>query len=94
MPMKIVSKARISITLNARLLRDVNRTARQTKQRSSSLIREALREHLVRSDVREQERRVREAYAKQPQTEEELSLCDAEMAGLLSNDSPLRRPSA
>ncbi len=94
MPMKIVSKARASITLNARLLRDVNRTARQTKQSRSSFIREALREHLVRPDVREKEEREREGYERHPQTEEELSLCDAETAGLLSNDSPLRRPSA
>jgi len=76
MPTKTTSMAKIPIALDEELLRAVDRAVQQTKQSRSSFIREALKGHLVRLRVLEQERQEREAYARQPQTEEELSFSE------------------
>jgi len=77
MSLRTVSTARIRIALGEELLLAVDRAARQTEQSRSSFIREALREHLWRLKVLEQEERERKGYEKHPQTEEELSPWDA-----------------
>jgi metal-responsive CopG/Arc/MetJ family transcriptional regulator len=42
----------VQIVLDEKLLRDTDRAARRTKQNRSALVREALREHLRRLDIR------------------------------------------
>lgn len=52
----------IQVVLDEKLLRAADRTARRLKQNRSALLRDALREHLVRLAVKEKERRDREGY--------------------------------
>ena len=66
----------VQIVLDKNLLQAADQAARRTKQNRSALVREALREHLRRLDVRAWEERDREGYARQPQSE--LHLWEAE----------------
>jgi Arc/MetJ-type ribon-helix-helix transcriptional regulator len=50
------------------------------KWNRSALVREALREHLKRLEVRACEERDRDGYAKQPQARDESALWEAEAA--------------
>ncbi len=58
---------KIEIVIEKRLLHATDQAARWTKQNRSALVRDALREHLKRLDVRAKERRDREGYSKHPQ---------------------------
>lgn len=62
---------KIDIVLDRELLKAVDRAARSAKQSRSELVREALREHLRRMEIRALEDREREAYRMQPQTRDE-----------------------
>ena len=68
----------VQIVLGKKLLRATDRAARRTKLNRSALVREALREHLRRLEVRACEERDREGYSRQPQTHEESHLWEAE----------------
>jgi metal-responsive CopG/Arc/MetJ family transcriptional regulator len=68
----------VQIVLDKKLLRATDRAARRTKLNRSALVREALREHLRRLEVRACEERDREGYSRQPQTHEESHLWEAE----------------
>lgn len=57
----------IQIVLDKKLLQAADQAARRSRQNRSALMREALREHLRRLELRAQEERDREGYAKQPQ---------------------------
>ena len=52
----------IQVMLDAKLLRAADRAARRTKLNRSALIREALREHLRKLEIREMEERDRKGY--------------------------------
>ena len=56
----------IQVVIEEDLLRSADRAARDLKVNRSSLIRDALREHLRRLRVADLERREREAYAQTP----------------------------
>jgi metal-responsive CopG/Arc/MetJ family transcriptional regulator len=68
----------VQIVLDKGLLQATDRAARQTKRNRSALVRDALREHLKRLEVRSREARDREGYAKQPQGRDEISLWEVE----------------
>jgi metal-responsive CopG/Arc/MetJ family transcriptional regulator len=69
----------VQIVLDKKLLQATNRAARRTKQNRSALVRDALREHLRKLEVRVLEQRDREGYIHRPQGEED-ALWDAEAA--------------
>lgn len=62
----------IQVVLDKRLLKAADHAARRTRQNRSALIREALREHLQRLEVRILEERDRQGYERKPQTRDEL----------------------
>jgi metal-responsive CopG/Arc/MetJ family transcriptional regulator len=70
----------IQIVLDKKLLQAADRAARRTKRNRSALMRDALREHLQRLEVRSREARDREGYAGQPQVQSESHLWEAEAA--------------
>lgn len=64
----------VHIVLDRELLKAIDRAARRAKQNRSELVREALREHLRRMEIRALEDQEREAYRKQPQTSEDTRM--------------------
>ena len=56
----------IQIVLEKELLQAADRAARKAKRNRSALVRDALREHLRRLEVRAMEARDREGYARRP----------------------------
>lgn len=70
----------VQIVLDKKLLQATDRAARRTKRNRSALVREALREHLRKLEVRAREERDREGYARQPQAKDEAHLWEAESA--------------
>jgi metal-responsive CopG/Arc/MetJ family transcriptional regulator len=68
----------IQVVLDAKLLRAADRAARRTKLNRSALIRDALREHLRRMEIRALEEEERAAYTRLPQAESELLSWDPE----------------
>ncbi len=70
----------IQVVLDAKLLQAADRAARRTKHNRSALIREALREHLRRLEVRALEDRDRQGYAKRPRASGESLVWEAEAA--------------
>lgn len=65
---------RIQVVLDKRLLQAVDRAALRTGQSRSALVRDALREHLQRLDLRALEEREREGYKRRPQDLDEIRL--------------------
>jgi metal-responsive CopG/Arc/MetJ family transcriptional regulator len=70
----------VQIVLDKPLLRAADQAAHRTKQNRSALVREALREHLLRLELRAREDRDRQGYARQPQLQDESRLWEAEAA--------------
>jgi metal-responsive CopG/Arc/MetJ family transcriptional regulator len=70
----------IQIVLDKALLQATDRAARRMKRNRSALVREALREHLKRLEVRSNEERDREGYEKRAQDRDESTLWEAEAA--------------
>ena len=68
----------VQIVLDKKLLRAADQTARRTKQNRSALVRDALREHLRRLEIRDREERDRAGYSKQRQSRDEVSAWEAE----------------
>jgi metal-responsive CopG/Arc/MetJ family transcriptional regulator len=68
----------IQIVLDKRLLHATDQAARRTKRNRSALVRDALREHLRRLEVRAKEERDREGYSKQPRAHDESLVWEAE----------------
>ena len=62
----------IQIVLDKKLLLAADQAARQTKRNRSALMRDALREHLQRLEVRNREARDRAGYLRQPQDRHEF----------------------
>lgn len=69
----------IQIVLDKKLLQATDQAARQAKRNRSALVRDALREHLQRLEVRAREERDRHGYSKCPPTDESR-LWEAEAA--------------
>ena len=70
----------VQIVLDKGLLQATDRAARRMKWNRSALVREALREHLKRLEVRSNEERDREGYSRRPQARDESLLWEAEAA--------------
>ena len=70
----------IQVIIDKRLLKAADKAAQQTKRNRSALIREALREHLRRLEIRAKEERDRAGYLELPQDVEETRLWEAEAA--------------
>jgi metal-responsive CopG/Arc/MetJ family transcriptional regulator len=68
----------VQIVLDKKLLRAADQAARRTKQNRSALVRDALREHLRRLEIRDREERDRAGYSKQRQSRDEVSPWEAE----------------
>jgi predicted transcriptional regulator len=67
----------IHVVLDKKLLQATDRAARRTKRNRSALIRDALREHLRRLEIRFREERDRKGYASQPSARKESLLWEA-----------------
>ena len=61
----------IQIVLEKQLLEAADKAARQTKKNRSALLRDALREHLRRLELRAREERDNAGYSKKPQARDE-----------------------
>lgn len=70
----------VQIILDKSLLEATDRAARRAKRNRSALVRDALREHLLRLDVLAREERDRAGYEKQKQTDDESRRWEAEAA--------------
>jgi metal-responsive CopG/Arc/MetJ family transcriptional regulator len=70
----------IQIVLDKKLLQAADQAARRSKQNRSALVREALREHLRRLQLRAREERDRDGYAKLPEAIEDSLRWEAEAA--------------
>ena len=70
----------IQVVLDAKLLQATDRAAHRTKRNRSALIRDALREHLQRLEIRALEQRDRDGYVSGPQMDAESLVWEAEAA--------------
>jgi metal-responsive CopG/Arc/MetJ family transcriptional regulator len=70
----------IKLVLDQELLQAVDQAARRTRRNRSALVRDALREHLRRLEIREKEERDRAGYARKPQERDEVIAWEAEAA--------------
>jgi metal-responsive CopG/Arc/MetJ family transcriptional regulator len=70
----------IQIVLDKKLLLATDRAARRAKRNRSALVRDALREHLRRLDVRDKERLDRQGYSARPEARIESEDWEAEAA--------------
>lgn len=70
----------IQVVLDKKLLQAADRVARRSKQNRSALVRDALREHIRRLELRALEQRDRDGYLKHPQQPEEALLWEKEAA--------------
>jgi metal-responsive CopG/Arc/MetJ family transcriptional regulator len=57
----------VQIVLDKKLLQAADQAAKRTRRNRSALVRDALREHLRRLEVRASEERDREGYSRQSQ---------------------------
>lgn len=71
---------RIQIVLDKNLLEATDRAARRMKRNRSALVREALREHLKRLEMRSSQERDRQGYEEQAQGRDESVPWEAEAA--------------
>jgi metal-responsive CopG/Arc/MetJ family transcriptional regulator len=70
----------IQVVLDAKLLRAADQAARREKRNRSALIRDALREHLRKLEIRTLEERDRAGYSRRPQAQAESLVWEAEAA--------------
>ena len=61
----------VQIVLDKKLLRAADRAAKRIKRNRSALVRDALKEHLRRLELRASEERDRQGYSHHPQAEAE-----------------------
>jgi metal-responsive CopG/Arc/MetJ family transcriptional regulator len=61
----------VQIVLDKKLLRAADQAAKRTRRNRSALMRDALREHLRRLELRASEERDREGYSRQSQSDAE-----------------------
>jgi metal-responsive CopG/Arc/MetJ family transcriptional regulator len=70
----------IQIVLDKKLLHAADQAAKRTRRNRSALVRDALREHLRRLEVRASEERDREGYSRRSQADEEARGWESEAA--------------
>jgi metal-responsive CopG/Arc/MetJ family transcriptional regulator len=70
----------VQIVLDKKLLDAADRAAKRTNQNRSALVRNALREHLSRLELRASEERDRRGYSRQSQTDAETRGWESEAA--------------
>jgi metal-responsive CopG/Arc/MetJ family transcriptional regulator len=70
----------VQIVLDEKLLLAADQAARRAKVNRSQLVREALREHLRRLELRAREERDREGYSRHPQTRDRMHPWESEAA--------------
>ncbi len=70
----------IQVVLDKKLLQATDRAAKRTKRNRSALVRDALREHLVKLELKALEDRDRAGYLALPQSVEESALWELEAA--------------
>ncbi|HEX4066320.1 MAG TPA: ribbon-helix-helix domain-containing protein [Acidobacteriaceae bacterium] len=70
----------VQIVIDKKLLQAADQAARRTKRNRSALVRDALREHLDRLEIRAKEERDREGYLRHPQDPNELRLWEGKAA--------------
>jgi metal-responsive CopG/Arc/MetJ family transcriptional regulator len=70
----------IQIVLDRKLLQATDQAARRTKRNRSALVRDALREHLRRLEVRTREEQDRQGYSTQPLINGEPLVWEAQAA--------------
>jgi len=68
----------VQIVLDKRLLQAADQAAKRTKKNRSALVRDALREHLQRLEMRAKEERDRQGYSRKPHSREETLVWEAE----------------
>jgi metal-responsive CopG/Arc/MetJ family transcriptional regulator len=68
----------VQIVLDKKLLLAADRAAKRTKRNRSALVRDALREHLRRLELRASEERDRQGYSRLPHAEPEARGWEAE----------------
>jgi metal-responsive CopG/Arc/MetJ family transcriptional regulator len=70
----------IQIVIDNELLQATDKAARQARQNRSALVRDALKEHLRRLELRASEERDRKGYLREPQPRDEAQVWEAEAA--------------
>jgi len=70
----------IQVVLDKKLLIATDRAARRTKRNRSALVRDALREHLLRLEILALEERDREGHLRQPEASDGSSAWEREAA--------------
>jgi metal-responsive CopG/Arc/MetJ family transcriptional regulator len=70
----------IQVVLDKKLLEATDQAAQRTRQNRSALVREALREHLQRLEMRAKETRDREGFTKLPTKQDDEQLWEEEAA--------------
>jgi len=68
----------VQVVFDSKLLRATDRAARRRKLNRSALIRDAVREHLRRLEIRELEERDRRGYQIGPRADDGLSVWESE----------------
>jgi metal-responsive CopG/Arc/MetJ family transcriptional regulator len=68
----------VQIVLDKKLLHAADQAAKRTKKNRSALVRDALREHLRRLELRASEERDRQGYSRQSQAAEETQRWESE----------------
>jgi metal-responsive CopG/Arc/MetJ family transcriptional regulator len=70
----------VQIVLDKKLLHAADQAAKRTKRNRSALVRDALREHLRRLELRASEERDRQGYSRQPHANAEARDWESEAA--------------
>ena len=70
----------VQIVLDKGLLQAADQVAQRTRKNRSALVRDALREHLRRLEIRAQEERDRQGYSRKPHERDEALAWEAEAA--------------
>jgi hypothetical protein len=70
----------VQIVLDKKLLHAADQAAKRTKRNRSALVRDALREHLRRLELRASEERDRQGYSRQSQADAEARGWESEAA--------------
>jgi metal-responsive CopG/Arc/MetJ family transcriptional regulator len=70
----------VQIVLDKKLLQAADQAAKRTKRNRSALVRDALREHLRRLELRASEERDRQGYSRQSQGDGEALSWEGEAA--------------
>jgi len=68
----------VQIVLDKKLLNATDQAAKRTRRNRSALVRDALREHLRRLELRAREEQDRQGYSRHPQTDVDANAWESE----------------